>query len=235
MSIKAILFDLDGTLLPMDQPLFVRTYFKRLTEKMVSYGYNPDDFISALKSGIYAMINNNGEQTNADVFWRAFAQIIGDKVYEDMTLFDQFYEQNFDDIKTVCGYDAKAADIIATVKSKGLRSCLATNPIFPSIATEKRVLWAGLNVDDFEFLTTYENSCFAKPNPEYYSRIAQRLGLYPDECVMVGNDTSDDLAAEKIGMKTFILTDCLINRENIDVSNYNNGNMSTLIEYINNL
>ena len=34
MSIKAILFDLDGTLLPMDQNVFTKDYFGRLAAWM---------------------------------------------------------------------------------------------------------------------------------------------------------------------------------------------------------
>ena len=37
--IKAILFDLDGTLLPMDEPAFIAKYAKLITEKFESLGY----------------------------------------------------------------------------------------------------------------------------------------------------------------------------------------------------
>ena len=34
MNIKAVLFDLDGTLLPMDQDIFVKSYFGLLAKKL---------------------------------------------------------------------------------------------------------------------------------------------------------------------------------------------------------
>ena len=52
---------------------------------------------------------------------------------------------------------------------------------------------------------------------------------------MVGNDVSDDMVTEALGMKTFLLTDCLINKENVDISKYNNGGFDKLINYIKNL
>ena len=61
-------------------------------------------------------------------------------------------------------------------------------------------------------MTTYENSCFCKPNPAYYEEILSKLGLDAGDCVMVGNDVQEDGAAAKLGMRVFILTDCLIDR-----------------------
>lgn len=37
--IKAILFDLDGTVLPMNEEEFTKGYFGLLCKKLVSYGY----------------------------------------------------------------------------------------------------------------------------------------------------------------------------------------------------
>ena len=109
---------------------------------------------------------------------------------------------------------------------------LATNPLFPAIATESRIRWAGLNKDDFELYTTYENSCFCKPNLDYYREILSRLGLQPEECLMVGNDVGDDMVARELGMQVFLLTDCLINKTNADLSQYPHGGFDELMAYI---
>ena len=117
-------------------------------------------------------------------------------------------------------------------KEKGVRMVLATNPLFPVVATASRIKWAGLQKEDFELVTTYENSRFCKPNPEYYLDILKEIGVSPEECLMVGNDVSEDMVAEKIGMKVFLLTDCLINKEKKDVEVYPNGDFVKLKEYI---
>ena len=44
---QAVFFDLDGTLLPMDQDVFVKTYFSYLVKKMAPYGYEPKKLISS--------------------------------------------------------------------------------------------------------------------------------------------------------------------------------------------
>ena len=114
----------------------------------------------------------------------------------------------------------------------GYRVALATNPIFPSIATCARIRWAGLTPEDFAFVTTYENSAYCKPNPDYYRDAAQRLGLSPEECLMVGNDAQEDMIAETTGMKVFLLTDCLINRDGADISIWPNGGFDELLRRI---
>ena len=112
---------------------------------------------------------------------------------------------------------------------------LATNPLFPNIATENRIKWAGLSPDDFLLYTTYDNSCRSKPNPQYYTEITEKLGLDPKECLMVGNDVGEDMVAEDLGMKVFLLTDCLINKTDKDILNYHNGGFDELLQFIDNL
>lgn len=109
---------------------------------------------------------------------------------------------------------------------------LATNPIFPAIATESRIRWAGLAPENFELYTTYENSRFCKPNPDYYRDILARCGLQPSECIMVGNDVGDDMVAKELGMQVFLLTDCLINPKNTDVSVYPHGSFQELKAFL---
>ena len=116
------------------------------------------------------------------------------------------------------------------IKERGLRVALATNPIFPAVATESRIRWAGLKPEEFELYTTYETIGYCKPNPAYYREVAARLSVDPTQCLMVGNDVSEDMeAAVQTGMKVFLLTDCLINRENKDVAAYPHGSFAQLM------
>jgi FMN phosphatase YigB (HAD superfamily) len=103
------------------------------------------------------------------------------------------------------------------------------------VATEARIGWAGLDTEDFELITTYENSSYSKPTEEYYREILKALALTPEECVMVGNDTRDDMSAAALGMRVFLLTDCLINEAGEDISKYPHGDFSALAEYLRSL
>lgn len=235
MSITTVLFDLDGTLLPMDQDEFVHAYFKLLAKKMAPLGYDPQALLGNILKGIEAMVKNAGSYNNEEAFWRVFDEVYGKEVRKDIPVFEDFYKNEFQQVQTVCGFNPQAAEIIAHVKEKGLRVALATNPLFPSIATHSRIRWAGLKPEDFELVTTYENSGHCKPNPEYYRDILEEMGLKPEECLMVGNDVTEDMIAESLGMKVFLLTDCLINKEEKDISVYPHGNFSQLSAFIDTL
>ncbi len=228
MEIKVILFDLDGTLLPMDQSVFVESYFKLLAKKLAPYGYEAATLIDAIWKGTSAMVHNDGTRENREVFWETFRTIYGDGVDAHLPLFDEYYVKDFDGVQTSCGFTPDAAQTVRILKERGLRIALATNPIFPATATRKRILWAGLCPEDFECITTYENSRFCKPNPSYYLDITEKLGVRPQECLMIGNDVSEDMVAQTLGMKVFLLTDCLINKEGVDISRYPNGGFREL-------
>lgn len=232
---KAILFDLDGTLLPMDQDVFTKTYFKRLCAKAAPYGYEPEELVAAIWKGTGAMVKNDGTRTNEETFWAAYAKIFGEEKLKDKPLFDEYYATDFELARASCGFEPLAAEAVALAKSLGYRVALATNPIFPAIATEKRIAWAGLSPEDFELYTTYENCCWCKPNPEYFRDVARRMGLECRDCLMVGNDATEDLAAAETGMGVFLLTDCLINKDDRDISGLPHGGFAALMEYMGNL
>lgn len=233
--IKAILFDLDGTLLPMQQDEFTNAYFGKLSSKFAQYGYNPEQFIKGVWQGTKAMVKNTGTQTNDQVFWQEFATIFGDKVYSDIENFNMFYETEFDSLKECCGYSEEANLVIQTLKEKGYTLVLASNPVFPMIAQKKRMLWAGVNPKDFVWITSYENSSYCKPNVLYYKEIINHLGIEEKECLMVGNDTTEDAAATHLGIHFFLLTNCLLNKERKDISKYRRGGFMQLLDYIENL
>ncbi len=232
MSITTVLFDLDGTLLPMDQDLFAKTYFTSIAEAIAPLGYDPEAVVKGIWAGTKAMMKNTGEKTNEAVFWETFAAIFGDRVYDDMPAFDRFYTEHFDEIAAVCGHDPRAAEVIRLCHERGRRTVLATNPIFPRIATEKRIKWAGLSPEDFELFTTYETSRYCKPNLKYYTAILEELGISPEECLMVGNDMGEDMIARELGMKVFLLTDCIINRKEEDISVYPHGGFNDLLAFL---
>ena len=232
MDINTILFDLDGTLLPMDEEKFVNVYFKMLAAKLVPYGYEPQQLINAILAGIEAMIKNDGSQLNEDAFWKRFVDIYGDKVLADKPVFEDFYKNEFQDARSFCGFNPKAAETVRLLKDKGYRVVLATNPLFPSIATESRIRWAGLEPSEFDLYTTYENTSYCKPNLDYYRDILKRINCRPEECLMVGNDMGEDMVVEALGMQVFLLTDCLINTQKKDITAYPHGSFEQLLSML---
>lgn len=233
--IKNVLFDLDGTLLPMDMEEFTNGYFAFLVKKAMEYSkrYEKDALIKAVWGGVKAMVLNSGEMTNEQAFWKYFGSVYGEDAIEDKPLFDEFYANEFEQAKQFCGKNEDARKAVDEIKEKGFRVVLATNPVFPEVATRKRAIWAGFNVDEFEAFTTYENSHFCKPNPKYYEELLGRLDMQASECLMVGNDVDEDMEAGlKAGMQVFLITDCMINKSKVDINKYPHGSFNDLKEYI---
>ncbi len=229
---KTVLFDLDGTLLPMDQEAFIKAYFGGLATKLVPYGYDPQKLIQAIWTGTEAMIRNDGQCTNEEAFWKGSAKVLGEGFRKDEPIFDDFYNNEFRFVSTSCGFAPQSAQIIAMLKEKGCRLILATNPIFPAIATHGRIQWAGLRTEDFQLITTYENSHYCKPNPAYYREILGKIGEDPQNCLMIGNDVTEDMIARELGMEVFLLTDCMINKSGKDIATYPNGDFSALRAFL---
>ena len=234
-KITTVLFDLDGTLLPMDQDVFAKAYFTAIAKAISPLGYEFEAVIKGIWAGTYAMMKNDGSKLNEAVFWETFAGIFGQRVYGDKPAFDAFYVEHFDDIAWSCGHDERAARTVKLCHELGLTVALATNPIFPGIATEKRMRWAGLSPSDFALYTTYENSSYCKPNHKYYQAILQQLGVTPEKCLMVGNDVVEDMVAAEMGMKVFLLKDCMLNKKDLDISAYPQGGFDDLLAYIQSL
>ncbi len=229
--IKHIFYDLDGTLLPMDMDNFMNAYFKGICTKAAPYGYDPEKLVAAIWQGTKAMVLNDGSRTNEEAFWDYFKTT--DLYREgDKKIFDEFYNNEFNNVSKVVVPDKRIPELIDFVKKAGFKQTLATNPIFPEIATRNRIKWAELDVNDFETFTAYEGSHFSKPNPKYYLEVCETVGADPKETLMVGNDVDEDMIAEKIGMKVFLITKYMLNKHNLDYSRYPRGDWDDLLEYI---
>ncbi len=229
---NTFLFDLDGTLLPMDQDAFMEAYFHALSLKMLPYGIDPKKLVQLVWTGTKAMIENDGSMTNEQRFWTTFTGVGGEELRKLLPVFEDFYRKEFIAAKKTTTYRPEAGDCIRLLKEKGYRLVLATNPLFPRIATLNRIGWAGLKEEDFDWITTYENSSYCKPSLEYYKAILGEIGKEPSECIMVGNDVREDMCVSELGMGTYLLTECLLNKEEGDLSSYHHGGFPEFFEYI---
>lgn len=229
--ITTILFDLDGTLLSMDQDEFVQYYFAGLCRKMAPYGYEPKELTEQIWKGTAAMMANRSEKTNEEVFWECMMAHYGQEILDDMPVFEEFYQKEFQQIAQYCPPKERALKALEGLKGK-YRLVLATNPIFPDIATKSRMRWAGLAPEDFAMVTTYENAKRSKPNPEYFLEILRKLNLKPEECLMVGNDAEEDGAALQAGIPLFLIEDHLINRKNRSLDDIAHGSFADLPAWI---
>lgn len=212
--IKAVLFDLDGTLLPINTNDFMRFYLR----EFASYLKNEIDgkifTKNIMDSTCVMMENKNPDLTNEKVFWNDFLKRLGKNSESIIPLMNDFYVKEFPHlVKASSPSPEKAGKIVNTVLEKGLKIALATQPVFPLIAIEHRMSWAGVENFPWKLITSYENMHFCKPTTAYYQEIAYLLGIEPNECLMVGNDIVDDLSSAKIGMKTYLAMDYFIQKD----------------------
>ncbi|HHV61858.1 MAG TPA: HAD family hydrolase [Firmicutes bacterium] len=212
--IKAILFDLDGTLLNYDPDVFLGQYLKALAAK-VSGIVAPDRFIRQLIASTEAMVRNtDASRTNREVFMEDFFPKIGIEPARLMPVFDEFYANEFRSLKAFVKAVPEARSIIETTLRSGIDVVIATNPVFPEVAIRERLRWAGIDDFPYKLVTSYEIMHFCKPNEAYYEEILDIIDRRPEECLMVGNDVDEDLPAANLGIRTFLVKDCLIIRNN---------------------
>ena len=235
--LKTVLFDLDGTLLPMEESRFLSGYFGLLTETMATRGFDGKELIGVLWRGVAAMVANDGKKTNEAVFRETFSRSFPARDADaDLLALESFYRTVFDRASVFCGFNPAAGETVRELKKRGFSLILASNPVFPRFAQETRLKWAGVDPAAFSFFTSYENFSFSKPNPDYYRAILAACGLAPDECLMVGNDAEEDAwAASEAGIPVFLLTDCLLNRKGKDVTRYPRGSFPELMRLIDEL
>ena len=125
--------------------------------------------------------------------------------------------------------------LTGVLNRRGYMEKLGTNPVFPKVATMNRIKWAGLDAEDFELITTYEDNCYCKPNVDYYRTILEQFHLRPEECLMVGNDVEEDLAIRKLGVKTFLVTDTKENKKDLPIESDYQGSMEELFAFVESL
>lgn len=208
--LQAVLFDLDGTLLPMNKRKFLDEYLKEVS-LAVSTVIEPEAFIHALLASTSVMAANNSvELTNEEAFWKDFQIRLGNRLPAVKPLFELFYTEKFHQLSYAANPSPEAFVLVKAALDVDLRIVLATNPLFPLSAILDRMSWAGVEDFPWELITSYEVMHFSKPHPGYYREITAHLGISPGECLMVGNDVDEDLAAGKLGMKTCLVTDCLM-------------------------
>ncbi len=226
------LFDLDGTLLPLDETYFKQLYFGELKKVFAGLGVDGDQALHQLLKGLEAMWKNKGEKTNEDIFWDVFTDgmSFNDSMDTLKERFIQFYEDEFDAAKPAAKRSLYAEKIIKLLKAHDKTVVLATNPVFPVVAVKKRLKWAGLDYEMFDHVTTYEVSSFCKPKRAYYQEILDIIGENPDQCFMVGNDVREDMVTKAMGMDTFLVTDCLKNPDNRSTEEFDKGSLKSLYE-----
>jgi FMN phosphatase YigB (HAD superfamily) len=204
--LKAVLFDLDNTLIHFGERQFFQGYIPAVTKAFADV--MPGDlFLEKLLSSTGAVLNNNGQALNVDCFIKVFCKDYEPHKDEFWKRFTTFYETEYDQFRSMASAPPGAREMLLQLREKSLKLVIASNPLWPSIAQNKRLAWAGLGDLQFDLITHIENMTYCKPKVEYYREICSKIGERPGACLMVGNDPVNDMVVGTIGMKTYLVTD----------------------------
>ncbi|MEG1435011.1 MAG: HAD hydrolase-like protein [Gordonibacter sp.] len=222
---RAIFFDLDGTLLPMELDDFLGPYFKSITSFVAAQRLDVNAFSTALKAGIEAMVSHEDGSTNYDAYWKAFFDHADRTAAAWDDLITGYYEHEFNLVGKNVSPNPSASCAIETLAAKGYTLVLTTMPMFPRRAVEHRLAWAGIDPARFARMTSYENSTSVKPKLAYYAENLAACGLAGEEVLMVGNNTVEDLAIATLGADAYLVTDHLLDPVDFDLSTVKHGSM----------
>lgn len=231
IMIDTILFDLDGTLLQINNKEFEKYYFGAMAKQVESL-YKPDEIIDLIWTCTKEMVKDTSLLTNEESFYTALRKRVSEeRLNELQPLFDAFYEGPFDLVRKAVLDNQALVDAVNLLKEKGYRCVIATNPMFPKLAIEKRIEWTNINRDHFDYVTSFEKNHYCKPQPLFYEEILKDISANPENCLMVGNDTFEDMIAKKVGIQTYLVTDHIIEHEKAIEADYK-GTMHDFYEFV---
>lgn len=199
-----ILFDLDDTLLHTNMPEFIPAYFGGLGQAFSDLA-SAEQIAHQIKFAVTQMAENQDPSIVLhEIFSQNFYTPLGTTEGENAETLAKFYSNEYPKLQAVTGQVPGVFDLIEWCKKQSAQIAIATNPLFPETATHQRINWAGLELKDFEFFSTFDNFHFTKPNLTYYAECLARLGWPEGHIVMIGDNLSHDiLPMEAMGFPTF--------------------------------
>lgn len=209
---NTILFDLDGTLLPMETDKFTTLYAQALTKAFSDFE-DRDKVFKQVMHSVQATVLNTEYKTNYDKFFDHFDRHMDNHLDTYIKRFDSFYEDGFHQVQAATQVSNEIVEAVKILKEKNYKLIIATNPIFPMKANEQRIKWAGLDINMFDHVTSFEKNHYCKPHLEFYKEVLSDNNIDAKDVLMVGNDVQEDLTIKALGAKTYIINDHLINRK----------------------
>lgn len=208
--IRAVLFDLDDTLLRLNLTAFIARYVAGAARLLGEAARVSPAALGLPYVRSFLAIDSQDRQdslTNEQLFNQTFFSACGipldDPAIRDLV---DYYEREI--VPGFSGGVVSARPVegarraIDAVWASGLTCALATNPTFSLACDLARMGWAGVGEDDFALVSTYSNSTRCKPSVRYYQEFANQLGVRLEECLMVGNDARRDIVRPDCGLRT---------------------------------
>lgn len=204
--IKAVLLDMDNTLLHNPDARFASAFRQRF-DRFFLDEFAIEGSVHALRAGFANMGKDLANcPTNADAMVDCLAHWLPLAHDDAAHALRRFYAEVYGELQPLVSPADSAAALIESLLEQGLLVAVATNPLYPESAILQRLEWAGLGglVSEFAIITHSENMHFAKPQPDYMAEVVARVGIEPDEALMVGDSAVNDMqSARAIGCLTW--------------------------------
>jgi len=231
---NVFLFDLDGTLLPMDFKNFMELYFKSIGNYFKDT-IHPLELMNNINTATKHTVLTNDGRTNEDIFMEFFDALVEAPVSEYLPRFYNFYDSDFIACKESTWQDDSMVQAVRLLKDKGYRVAIATNPLLPLRSNLHRIRWAGFDPEEFEYISSFEGNKYCKPHLSFYEEVLKNINVSPEACYMVGNDVSEDMVAKNLGIETYLITDCLLNHRGEQVEADHVGTYVNFLDFVKNL
>lgn len=205
-KVRAVLFDLDGTLLGVDMQQFIPAYLDGLAVRLADLAHRRQVARVMREAVIDILTRVDGRPTLEERMLTYLEDHLEIPAERYQAALDAFCQENLHELQSLIQGHPLATALLTASQDRGWQIVLATNPIFPRRVIDARIAWAGLDASQFTFVTDYETSRHCKPHREYFYEVLDRLGLPAETCLMVGNDTQHDMAAGQAGLLTCLLT-----------------------------
>lgn len=202
----AVLFDLDGTLLELSMDKYLDLYLDGMAEHL-SDVLDPAALPAWVEATVQAVVlDTRPEATNEEVFWRHFESLSGVDRSQLTAGIGSFHHGRLPGLAHLGSPAPGGRQAVDAARANSKYVALATQPLYPAAAIAERIRWAGLAPEEFNFITSFENMNTCKPWPQYYEAILHTLAVEdPGRVLMVGNDPILDMAAGRVGIRTFLL------------------------------
>lgn len=203
-TIKAVLLDLDNTLIVNPDRAFAAAFLQELQQALTPHFPDVDATVF-FRNGLQLLSGQRrGDETNYARIVRHVTEAAGSTIIADVLA--DFYETSYPRLSSWIEPVPGAAELIHELHEQGYAIVIATNPIYPATAVRHRMAWGNLPLDEslYALITNADNMHFSKPSPAYYAEILGRVGVEPDEAIMVGDRLSSDVEpAALIGIHTY--------------------------------
>lgn len=227
-----VLFDLDGTLVPLPRDQYEPALFHNVSGMFRREFPNQPVAEAMKRAALGSFQDDTGLETNEARLRRLLRQEIGDLGDEVLAALEKHYVTDFNRISELIQDQSVADEALSLVEACGGIPVLATNPIMSAAGIHARLGWVGVSPDRFRLITTYDKFHFTKPDPRFYQELMELLRAEPSQCIMIGNDTDEDMeAARQAGMDTYLVTDYVMDRRG-SIEQYRHGTSRELLEFL---